>query len=167
MKNGRIKVYYSHWGALEGYEAGKEKIKVPEKEKKEKYFYCKDRFEFGETIDYLYHEAVWLDNICYCPIWIFPSDSVKCEDWKTQGQGILLKSITGDNFNHWDNLDNMKYLIDDLTPELTTKQKIRLMINFVLGNISSKNDDIPDFSPLGNNVKYMNMKKLLKQIKEV
>jgi len=161
-ENGKIEVYYAHWGALNAYDSGNENIKVPE-ESNEKGFILKDKFEFGEKVDYLHHEAIWLDSVCYKPIWVFPAKTTKIEEWKTEGKGILIKCKTGISFNRYNYFEDAKDLIDELT-DLNVEDKIKLFVNFVVG--VTCDGDIPDFSPYGYDWKYRNTKEFYDDLKK-
>jgi len=162
LEDGSVEVYYSHWGAGNAEEAGEEKPIIPKKEPEEKTWVVKDKYAFGKEVDYLHHEAVWLDSQCYVPIWIFPSESVNVKRWKTEGQGILIKVDSGTDYNYYRAQSDKRDLLDTLTPHLTTKQKIEMMINEVVG--STTDGSIPDFSPLGYGVKYVSTKKFMRKV---
>jgi len=163
LKDGKVEIYYSHWGALNAYDSGGKKPSVPEKDKGEKTWIVEDKFAFGKEVDYLHHEAVWLDGICYYPIWIFPSESVEVSKWKTERQGILVKANTGIEFNRWNAYGETKYLIDEIT-NLSVENKIKLMINYIVGHTCEGKDDIPEFSPLGYDWKFILMKELFEKL---
>ncbi len=88
-KDGRVEYYYSHWGAMEAYEND---CVIPEKGKHEKLSMAKDIKDFvNNHLNFLHHEAVWIDGICYNPIWL--EDSRKdVKKWKSDGNGILVKA---------------------------------------------------------------------------
>lgn len=158
LPNGKIELFYSHWGALEAHEA---QNKIQEPKEIEKIGEVDTEEEFGKKVNYLHHEAVWLDGQCYCPIWCFPSGSVDVKNWITDGQGVLIKCNTGKEFSNARELMDSVDLIDQLT-DFSTKNKIKLMINFIEGRSCS--GDIPDFSPLS--CTYESMKDLIKKLKQ-
>lgn len=164
--DGKVKYFYAHWGALNAYEAGGKKPEAPSEDaedaKESDYMWADNRIEFGKAIDYLHHEAVWLDGVCYCPIWIFPSESVDVASWKTEGQGVLIRCKSGIEFNAVNSTFSLIKTIDSLTA-LSTEDKIMLMVNEIVGH--TYRDNIPEFSPLGYNHKYENTKGLYNKLK--
>lgn len=148
QEDGTVQSFYSHWGAMNAYGAGKDYPEAPKKDGEREIFTAKNAKEFAKKhVDFLHHEAVWLDGKCYAPLWVFPSSSIKCKDWKTEGQGVLIECSSGEEFNQ--TLDyNAAHLIDDIT-DLSKKNKIKLMLNHILGHLSCNDTRVPSFSPMG------------------
>jgi len=161
---GKIKVYYSHWGEANAHTAGENKPQPPEQDLDFEQI-VKDKKEFGKIIDYVFCEAVWLDGECFRPIYIHSSRYMMSRKgkWKREGQGILLRARTGNELRKWLDLNAGIGLIDDLT-DLNPKDKIKLMINFVVKKTDEQ--DIPEFSPMGYKVKYQDMRTLFDQLKQ-
>jgi hypothetical protein len=149
QSDGSIEYYYSDGGAFDARNAGNMKPKAPE-EPEEQRMTSKNKIEFAKNhIDYFWNDAVWLDGVCYYPIWVYPTKNVSALDCKGKGKrfGILVKVESGTEFNLMSSIYNLKNLIDDLTPQLATEQKIKAIVNIIVGNLSK--GQIPSFSPYG------------------
>ena len=144
--DGSIEVYYSHWGATNAY--SDPHLTEPQ-EPKEKRYTVKDVKAFVKEIDFLQHEAIWLDGDCYKPVW-FGKDGTT---------GILVEVTNNRDFNRFCQIEKSLNLIDELRPDLTKKQRNKLKINQVIGATSGS--EIPEFSPLGYGVKYQLINEIL------
>jgi hypothetical protein len=149
QSDGSIEYYYSDGGAFDAYHAGNKKPEAPEEPEEERKK-SKNKIEFAKNhIDYFRDDAVWLDGVCYYPIWVYPTKNVSALDCKGKGKrfGILVKVESGTEFNLMSSIYKLKNLIDDLTPQLATEQKIKGIVNIIVGNLSK--GQIPSFSPYG------------------
>ena len=161
QKDGKVKWWYSQWGATNTHDCGKNMPKVPQTEGKPDGI-SKNVYDFvKKDVNYLHHEAIWIDKICYIPVWLFPSDSVEVGKWKSDGQGVLIKVKNQYDVDMAINISDAIHNIDDLTPNLSIKEKIELMENYVIGK--TYDGQIPEFSPYGYK-KYRNMRQLYDEI---
>lgn len=155
--DGKIKSYYSHWGALNAHDCKEEdKPLPPEPDNPNDFKIFQNTFEFGKSIDYLEIEAVWLDKRCYLPI----------STLRKGGKGMLIKCDTGFIFNYYDDiLTDLSCFVDKLV-FLPDAEKEELTVNYILGKLPYDNNLVPDFSPSGYKVKYKDTKNLLLQLQE-
>jgi hypothetical protein len=166
LKDGKVEIYYSHWGACETHDHTEEPIQVPKYNKLEdnKKWKVKNKKAFGKEIDYLFHEAVWLDGVCHIPLWVYPNNKTKSKDWKTKGYGILIKADNGKEFNEICKLGQAIIDITDDLTDLSIKDKIKLIVNNVCWEIDK--ELIPAFSPFGYKVETHFPRHVLQELKE-
>ena len=156
IKDGKIRVYYSHWGALNAWEGD---LEVPEEEDEERYV-LDNAEEFGKHIDYLHIEAIWLDGRCYYPFWIFPSDKINVHKWKTEGEGILIECTTNEEFNRTsDEIHKLKEKLQKENPELNLKELKDLIIKCTVAKCGKER--IPYFSPYGTDIDEKEAERIL------
>ncbi len=166
LKDGKVEVYYSHWGALNCYNAGDKKPEVPDEPDEKRWIVDNIQKFAEEEIDYLHHEAVWIDGEAYLPLWIFPASNIPVDKWITKGFGILIKVKNGKEFNYFCDIFYLERLCDwgligDLA-ELDIDKKILLIINEVVNWCSN---NIPKFSPFGYKFFYVPRKELFEILK--
>ncbi len=137
--------FYSQWGALNAYKGN---CIIPRQEENEEIQITENINDFIENhLDWVFIEAIWIDGICYNPIYI------------EEGIGILVRVDDSWQFNITG--DNCLSLIDDLRPDLPDDIRLKLKINLIVGK--SFEGSIPNFSAYGYGWEYKNMKNLLSQ----
>ena len=162
IKNGKIEVFYNHGGALNASQTGDKRPEEPELDQREGI--VKDKKAFAKEVDYVFYEAVWLDGVCYLPVWVYPFEYVKSKSYTKYGNGILVRCSTGNQLHESVIVRHVvKDLVDNLT-DLSIESKKKLIINAIVS--ATDKDRIADFSPVGYNHKPIDTKELFERLQE-